>query len=221
MREVGIRQFVDIGSGMPTHGSVHEVAEEFAPDARVVYVDNDPVVQVHAEALLPASERIRFTLGDLRQPEQVLNDPVLRDTIDPDQPVGLLLIAVLQLVQDYDHPWDLVARYRDALPAGSHLVIAHAGTDADPEKTDGLLDVYRRRSTQEGALRPLPEVERFFDGFELLDPGVVQVSLWRPTKRVVDRPEHVRFYGGVGRKGPNVRASRVPAAREEAPGTDS
>jgi hypothetical protein len=196
--EAGIRRFLDIGAGLPTQGNVHEVAQAVAPDARVVYADIDPVVVTHARALL-ADPNTAAIQADLRDPDAILATPEVRGLLDGGQPVAILLLAILHFVQDADDPARSVARLRDAVPAGSYLAITHATAEAPnpkPEVAARVVDVYQR-ATASLALRTGAEVARFFDGFDLVDPGLVQVQEWRP-----DAPSKAPggIWGGVGRK---------------------
>lgn len=206
----GIRQIIDIGTGIPTSPNTHEVAREVAPDTRVVYVDNDPIVATHAGARLTNTERTGFVLGDVRDPKAILDHPVVRELIDFDQPVALLLVAVLHFVRDDEDPAAIVATLADALPAGSHIVLSHATgepyEDYAPGRTDvrardGVVNVYRS-ATASLNLRSKAEIEPLLGPFTVLDPGIVRVSLWRPDGAVPGAKElnDTIFYGAVGRK---------------------
>ncbi|MEU3414472.1 MULTISPECIES: SAM-dependent methyltransferase [unclassified Streptomyces] len=193
----GVRQILDIGTGLPTSPNVHEVAQSVAPEVRVAYVDNDPIVAAHGNALLSRSGTTRIVLGDLRDPRAVLDHPDVRQLIDFDQPVALLLVAILHFLADTDRPAEIVATLRDALPAGSFLVLSHATGDfADRSAAQ---DVYTN-ATASLHLRGRAEVERFFDGFELVEPGLAQVPFWRPDAPPPPRSEEIGFYGAVARK---------------------
>jgi hypothetical protein len=205
MVDSGIRQIIDIGTGIPTAPNTHQVAHEVSPDVRVAYVDNDPIVATYAGAHLLGTGNTGFFLGDLREPESILNHPTISELIDLDQPVGLMLVAILHFVRDDEDPEGLVAAYRDALPAGSQLLLSH--TTGDFHQLDGdagtARDVYRDKgATATLTLRSHEQVSRFFDGFELVEPGLVQPPLWRPDGPVPTEQEmaHVGFYGGVGIK---------------------
>jgi hypothetical protein len=199
--EAGIRQFIDIGTGIPSAGNVHEVAGQVAPGARVVYVDNDPIVHVHANALLTGSGTTSIVLVDLRDPEAILAHPKLRGLIDFTQPVALLLVAILHFIADTENPAGIVATLRDALPPGSYLALSHGTADFHPP---GITD--EAAATYERAMAPLvlrtsAQVSAFFDGFEMVKPGLVQAPLWRPDGRA-PRPKDlakVGIYAGVGR----------------------
>jgi hypothetical protein len=206
LADAGIRQFIDLGSGLPTQGNVHEIAQAAAPGARVVYVDNDPMVVAHSRALL-AGDNTAAIEGDLRQPDKILEHPEVRELIDFGRPVALLLLAILHFLPDSEDPFGIVAHYRDALPAGSHLAISH-GTRDIPERPDLSPEEMAEMGTKVEQLyqlttaslvtRTRAEVERFFDGLELLDPGVVEIQRWRPDGRTSLLPGG--FYGGVARK---------------------
>jgi SAM-dependent methyltransferase len=193
----GVRQILDIGTGLPTSPNVHETALEVAPDIRVAYVDNDPIVHTHAGALLSADGTTGIALADLRDPRAILDDPDVRAVIDFDEPVALLLVAVLHFLTDADKPEEIIATLRDALAPGSHLILSHATGDfAD---RSGAAAVYSK-ATASMNLRTRTEIERFFDGFELIDPGLAQVPFWRPDTPPPPRSEEIGFYGGVARK---------------------
>ncbi|MER6693847.1 SAM-dependent methyltransferase [Streptomyces minutiscleroticus] len=193
----GVRQILDIGTGLPTSPNVHEIARETAPDVRVAYVDNDPIVKTHADALLGDSSATSIVLADLRDPRAVLDHPDVRRVIDFDEPVALLLVAILHFLSEADEPERVVATLRDALPAGSFLVLSHATGDfAD---RSGAQAVYND-ATATMNLRNRAEVERFFDGFDLVEPGLAQVPFWRPDAPPPPRSAEIGFYGGVARK---------------------
>ncbi|MER0484039.1 SAM-dependent methyltransferase [Streptomyces sp. Edi2] len=207
----GIRQIIDIGTGIPTSPNTHEVARETAPDTRVVYVDNDPIVATHAGARLTNTERTGFVLGDVRDPKALLDHPTVRELIDFDRPVALLLVAVLHFVRDDEDPAGLIATLAEALPAGSHLVLSHATGEpyeayaagrTDEQARDGVVNVYKS-ATASLNLRSKAEIAPLFGPFALLEPGVVRVPLWRPDGPVPGAQElnNTIFYGGVGRKG--------------------
>jgi hypothetical protein len=198
--EAGIRQIIDIGTGIPAAGNVHEVAGGIAPGTRVVYVDNDPIVHVHANALLTGTGTTGIVLADLREPEVILDHPGTRALIDFGQPVGLLLVAILHFITEAETPARVVATLRDALPDGSYLILSHATGDLRPDAAQNAADVYDG-ATSTVTLRTKEQVEGMFDGWELIEPGVVQVPLWRPEGRK-PRPKELDkawVYGGVGR----------------------
>jgi predicted O-methyltransferase YrrM len=205
-REAGISQFLDIGTGIPTSPNVHEVAQDAVPQARVVYVDNDPIVLSHARALLTAGPagKTAYIDADLRDVDKILNSPDLQETLDLSRPVGLLLIAIMHFVSDADHPHDLARRLLDGLPSGSYLALSHLTGDFDPAAWEGVAAVYRRSGVIM-QVRSLPDIERFFAGLDLVDPGVVSLPRWRPDRSEIGQsgqPDDaaVSVYGGVGRK---------------------
>ena len=166
----GIRQFIDVGAGLPTQGNTHEVVQRAAPDARVVYVDHDPMVLAHASQLLSGTPATALVLADLREPEQVLGHANLRELIGFSEPAGLLMTAVLHFVPDSADPWGLVQRYMSALAPGSYLVLSHAtGDRLPPRAIEAMMKTYEN-ATEKLVLRSRPEVERFFTGLELVPP---------------------------------------------------
>jgi hypothetical protein len=205
-REAEIRQFIDLGSGLPTQGNVHEIAQAIAADARVVYVDNDAMVVTHSRALLAGDNTVAIQ-ADLREPEVILRHPEVRELIDFNQPIALLMMAILHFIPDDEDPIGIVARFRDALPTGSYLAISH-GTRDIPVRPDmsaeGMAEMGTRveqlyqLTTASLVTRTRAQVERFFDGLELVKPGLVEIQLWRPDEQGSRLPGG--FYGGVGRK---------------------
>lgn len=196
----GIRQFLDIGSGIPTSGNVHEIAQRQTPDSCVVYVDRDPVAVAHGRAILAGDDRVRVIQADMRDPDAILNHPDLHAVLDLNQPVGLLLVAVLHVIPDADDPAGIVARLRDALAPGSFLVIAHGTADSRPTEAARLREVSRHTPTPM-THRSRDQVARFFAGFDLVDPGLVWAPEWRPdTGDDVEHPERSSNYVGVARK---------------------
>jgi hypothetical protein len=201
LAEAGIRQFLDIGTGLPTQGSTSEVAHEVAPDARIVYVDNDPMVLVHARALLADGDAKSTVVveGDVRDPDGILGNPDVRAVIDFDQPVAVLLVAILHFVRDSEDPFGIVERFKRVMAPGSHLVLSHGTHDFDPERSAEATRFYAK-ATAPFVTRSGAEIKRFFDGLEMVDPGLVQLPLWRPDG---DPPPHldaIWLYGGVGRR---------------------
>lgn len=194
----GVKQFLDLGAGLPASGNTHEIAQAAHPDAAVVYVDNDPLVTVHGRALLADEARTRVFEADLRDPKAVLTHPDLVSLIDFEQPVAVLLAAVLHFVTDDSDPAGIVAAFTEGLAPGSHLVISHATSDLLPVETDTLRPIYRSSST--GALRSHAEISRFFEGFDLVSPGLVQLPLWRPEVEPPDDLSQYWMYAGVGLK---------------------
>lgn len=202
--EAGIRQFIDIGTGIPAAGNVHEVAGQVAPGARVVHVDNDRIVHVHANALLTGSGTTGVVLADLRDPAAILADPGLRATIDFTRPVALLLVAILHFITDAEDPAAIVATLRDALPDGSYLALSHATLDFHPPEVARQAVATYENATAPFVPRPLAQVTEFFEGFELVEPGLVQAPVWRPDGRPprLRDLEKIGIYAGVGRKAP-------------------
>ena len=198
----GVRQFLDIGTGIPTAPNLHEVAQGVAPTSRVVYVDNDPIVLAHARALLTsASEgRTAYIDGDLRHPEKVLSDPALRGTLDLTQPVALTLINLVHFLSD-DAVHSLVEQLLDALPSGSFLALTAGTGDSAPEQAEVASRRYREAGI-ENHLRTRAQVERFFDGLELDEPGVVLINRWHPDldEGPVLQDHEVMAYAGLARK---------------------
>lgn len=199
--EAGIRQIVDIGTGIPAAGNVHEVAR-VAPGVRVAYVDNDPIVHVHASALLAGDAGTSIVLADLRDPEVVLGHPKIRELIDFGQPVALLLIAILHFITDEEDPGSIIATFRDALPPASYLAVSHGTADFHDHTAVGRARAVYDRATAPLVLRSHSQVARFFEGFSLVNPGLVQLPLWRPDDKP-PRPSElakIGIYGGVGYK---------------------
>jgi hypothetical protein len=195
--EGGIRQILDIGTGLPTSPNVHEVAHQVAPDVRVAYVDNDPIVKTHGDALLSSGGATSIVLADLRDPRAIVEHPDIRRAIDFDRPVALLLVAIVHFLTDADRPRQIIATLRDALPPGSFLVLSHATGDfADRTAAQAVYN----KATASLNLRSRAEVERFFDGFELIEPGLAQAPFWRPDTPPPAGSEQIGFYGGVARK---------------------
>ncbi|RGC69146.1 S-adenosyl methyltransferase [Micromonospora sp. MW-13] len=205
-REAGVRQFLDIGTGIPTADNTHEVAQAVAPHTRVVYVDNDPIVLAHARALLTSAPEgaTAYIDADLRDPEKLLTHPDLRRTIDLGQPVALMLVAVLHFLPDPDEPYALVRRLLDALPPGSHLAASHATYDHLPAQVAEEARAATRNGGEYGAiyLRDLADFTRFFDGLEVVEPGIVSAAEWRADAEPQPRPSagDVSLYGAVARK---------------------
>jgi hypothetical protein len=176
----GIGQFLDVGSGIPTQGNVHEVAQQASPGSRVVYADIDPVAIAHSKAILAGNQSAAVIDADLRDPQKILADPAVRRLIDLGQPAGLLLVMVLHFIADAEDPWQIVATLRDALAPGSYLVLAHATSESRPAVAQAAETVYNRSVATAIHMRSRADILRFFDGFELLDPGLVYIPQWRP-----------------------------------------
>ncbi|GAA2720158.1 SAM-dependent methyltransferase [Actinocorallia aurantiaca] len=199
VREAGMRQFLDLGAGLPTQGNVHEVAQGAAPASRCVYVDNDPVVLTHGRALLKGVGGVEVVPGDLRRPSELLDDPLLRKAIDLSEPVAVLLVSVLHCLTDQEDPWEVVRVLGEAVPSGSHLVVSHITAAERPAAAQAGAAVYQRASSAM-TLRPGEAIARFFDGFELLDPGLVPLTDWRPEPSGPQRGLPAWFLCGVARK---------------------
>lgn len=200
--EAGIRQVIDIGTGIPAAGNVHEVAQQITPDVRVAYVDNDPIVHVHACALLTGEGNTSIVLGDLREPEAIVDHPGVRKLIDFSQPVALLLVAILHFITDDEGPARIIAAFRDALPPGSYLALSHGTADFHAEAAASQATAVYERATAPLVLRPHAQIAGFFHGFDLAEPGLVQVPLWRPDGKPPAPRElaKIGIYSGVGRK---------------------
>ena len=197
-REAGIRQFLDIGTGLPTRGNVHEIAQVANPQAHVVYSDIDPMVVVHASALLANSLTVAATHADLRQPDQLFTMPVIRTLIDTSQPLAVLLVAVLHFLPENDDPWALVDRIKRKLAPGSYVVISHVTADEIPRgAARQAAEVYRDASAP-GVARSRDDIARFFSGLDMVAPGLVDVAAWRAPHLAGQRP--ALFYAGIGRK---------------------
>jgi len=166
----GVKQFLDIGSGLPTVGNTHEVVRKIHPDARVVYVDNDPMVRLHSQEILDSNGQTSVLCADLRHPETILDDPAVRKLIDPAEPTGLLMTAVLMFVSDASDPWSLVTRYVRAMRSGSYLSLSHLTDDAKPPAAvEGFRRVFDH-ATEQMHFRSRGQIERFFDGLEVVPP---------------------------------------------------
>jgi SAM-dependent methyltransferase len=199
----GIGQFLDIGSGIPTEGNVHEVAQRASPAARVAYVDVDPVAIAHSKALLAGNQNTAVIEADLREPEKILTSDASRGVLDFTQPVGLLLVAVLHFIDDDEDPWRIVATLRDALPSGSYLAVGHATDEGNPAVAQAFEKVYNRSVSTQVHVRSRAEILRFFDGFDLLDPGLVYIPEWRLDSPADPPGDSSKFWGelvGVARK---------------------
>ena len=197
--EAGIRQFLDIGTGIPSADNTHEVAQAVAPDARVVFVDNDPIVLAHAQALLASDPRgaTRYVHGDARDPAAILT--AAGRTLDLARPTALLLIGMLHLIQDSEDPYRIVTDLMAALAPGSYLAISHPAGDIHPGQAQAQRRYNERVATPQ-TLRTRAEVARFFDGLELVPPGLVYVHEWRPGPADAAPEGTASAYGGVARK---------------------
>ncbi|MFU8874979.1 SAM-dependent methyltransferase [Micromonospora sp. SL4-19] len=202
----GVRQFLDIGSGIPTEGNVHEIVQQVAPGARVVYVDIDPVAVAESLELLEGNELATAIMGDLLEPQAILSHPQVKELLDFDQPIGLLLAAVLHFVPDDEAAYEAVGQLRAALAPGSYVVASHAtadNVDHDQDDLDVAHDTYRQKTATPLGLRSRSQFERFFTGLELVEPGLVWLPLWRPApddpQHFIDAPERSSGLAAVGR----------------------
>jgi hypothetical protein len=195
--EAGIRQFLDIGTGLPTFNNTHEVAQHLAPESRVVYVDNDPIVLVHAEALLTSTPpgATHYIEADLQEPERILAEA--RTVLDFDQPIAIMLIAILHHLSDFEQAQSIVHRLKDAVPPGSHLAIAHA---IHSEAMDEGARQWNKVGKPPLVPRSPEEIKNFFDGFDLIEPGLVTTTRWRPDGFDLGITRDVDQYAGIGRK---------------------
>ncbi|MFF4345987.1 SAM-dependent methyltransferase [Streptomyces sp. NPDC001530] len=198
----GISQFLDIGSGIPTFGNVHEVAQQAKPGAHVVYVDHDPVAVAHSEAVLRDNEGADVVAADLRKPQEILASPQVQRLIDLNRPVALLLVAILHFVEDADDPHRAVAELREALAPGSLLILTHAsyeGIPLPPERAAGTVDVYKNIRNPL-IMRSRDEIARFFEGYDMVEPGLVPMPNWRPDTAPEDEDAYAfSGFAGVGR----------------------
>ena len=198
----GIDQFLDVGSGIPTFGNVHEVAQAARPGAHVVYVDHDPVAVAHSQAVLEGNEDAGAVAADLRKPQEILASAEVQRLIDVNRPVALLLVAILHFVEDEDGPYEAVAQLRDALAPGSLLILTHAsyeGIPLPPERAAGTVDVYKDIRNPL-IMRSREEIARFFEGYDMVEPGLVPMPHWRPETALEDEdPYAFSGFAGVGR----------------------
>jgi SAM-dependent methyltransferase len=203
LAEAGVRQYIDLGAGLPTSPNVHEVARQVIPDARVIYVDHDPVVLTHGNALLATNDGVTVIKADMREPAQVLSHPDLVRLIDFSQPVAVLILAVLHFVADEEGPEEIVAGYRDRLSPGGYLVISagssESGLEVDSEANQRLRDLYRSAGTPIVG-RTREQMMEFFTGCDLVEPGLVQLAKWRPENWAEARTTQIHMLAGVGRK---------------------
>ncbi|QUH01549.1 SAM-dependent methyltransferase [Saccharopolyspora erythraea] len=197
----GVRQFLDIGSGIPTAGNVHEIAQQVDPGARVVYVDNEPVAVAHAETILDGNDNADVVHADAADISGVLDSPQVRRLLDFDQPVGVLMVALLHFVPDSRRPDEIIGAYHDRMAPGSYLGVSHASTDHHPESLRRIIDLYKN-SSNPVVSRTRQEVADLMSRFELVEPGVVYVPAWHPDtdEDVWDEPERSIVYGALGRK---------------------
>ncbi|WP_426567712.1 SAM-dependent methyltransferase [Streptomyces canus] len=198
----GITQFLDVGSGIPTFGNVHEVAQAVSPGARVVYVDHDPVAVAHSQAVLAGYEDADVVAADLRKPQEILASPQVEQLLDLDRPVALLLVAILHFVEDEDDPYAAVAELSAALAPGSLLVLTHASYEGIPlpaQRAEGAVNVYKDIRNPL-IMRSRDEIARFFEGYDMVEPGLVPMPHWRPETAPEDEdPYAFSGFAGVGR----------------------
>ncbi len=198
--EAGIRQFLDIGTGLPSSNNTHEVAQRAAPDARIVYVDNDPIVLSHAQALLTSTPEgaCAYVDADIRDTGKILKDAA--NLLDFSRPVAVCLIMILQFIPDEDDPVSIVRALVDAIPSGSYLTVAHPASDVDQHVGPALRQLSTRMGGTRAAPRSHQEISRFFDGLEMVEPGLVQLHRWRPGTGLDDTGRDLAAYGAVARK---------------------
>jgi S-adenosyl methyltransferase len=200
LANAGVRQFLDLGTGLPSQNNVHEVAQRVCPDVRVVYVDHDPVVQIHAEALLAADKSTIVLCEDIREPERILTHPDVQRMLDFSQPVAILFVAVLHLIPDEQDPWGIVSTLTEPLAPGSYLALTHGVLEGLPADVVADLQERLKNASSPAAFRDRDAIGRFFDGFELLDPGLVHLTEWRSDDLERARPGGEWALAGVGRK---------------------
>jgi S-adenosyl methyltransferase len=196
----GIRQFIDLGAGLPSQSNVHEVAQRVCPGARVVYVDNDPVVLRHAEALLATDDSTVVIQEDMRDPARILAHPGVRQMIDFSEPVAVLFVAALHFVTDDQDPWGLVSAMTEPLVPGSCLAVSHSTYEGQPAELIAELEERYRNTSAPAVARSRAAITRFFDGFELVEPGLVKTTEWRSDDLERSQPGGRFILAGVGRK---------------------
>lgn len=198
--DAGIRQFLDIGTGLPTANNTHEVAQSVAPESRIVYVDNDPMVLVHARALLTSTSQgaTDYIDADVRDPEKILQ--AAADTLNFDQPIAVMLLGIMNFVVDNDEAFSIVDRLLDAVPSGSYLVVSHPTMEVNPAAVEEAMRHWNESGAAPITARNLQELARFFQGLELLEPGIVSCSRWRPDPERPGVDVDVSEFGGMGRK---------------------
>ncbi|GAA4731477.1 SAM-dependent methyltransferase [Phytohabitans rumicis] len=206
LADSGVRQYLDIGSGIPTEGNVHEVAQQVVPDARVVYVDIDPVAVAESQELLEGNPYATAVRGDLREPEKIIEHPQVRKVLDFTQPVAVLLVGVLYFVPDDAEAYPAMERLLAPCVPGSHVVISHGTVDGEPvdeRQLQSTTDIWRRQTATPLSVRSRAQIERFFGGFELIEPGLAWLPEWRPEPTdpadFRDEPWRSRMLAGVGR----------------------
>ena len=198
-KEAGIRQFIDIGTGLPTRANVHGIAQQCIAEPHVAYIDNDPVVLSHARALLAQQPAVVAVEGDLRAPMQILASPEVQALITFDEPIAVLLVAILHFIRDEENPYGIVKQLKEAMPRGSYLVLSHVTGDHLPPNAADKADALYRQTNAPGIIRSRDAIEHFFDGLQLIPPGLVNVASWR-ADWLVTGPGRTIIYAGVGRK---------------------
>jgi hypothetical protein len=201
MLDNGIRQFLDIGSGIPTVGNVHEIAQARDPEARVLYVDNEAVAVTHSQLILEGNGNAVALDGELRRPEAILGHEAIKGLLDLSQPIGLLMVGVFHFVPRADQPVELLTRYRDALASGSYLALSHFTADSRPEQMSAMVEVMKK-SKDPIHPRSRAEFTELFGGFDLVEPGIVSTATWRPAgpADTSDGPERDQILAGVAIK---------------------
>jgi hypothetical protein len=199
--EQGVTRFLDIGSGIPTFGAVHEIARETSPEARVVYVDRDPVAVAHSRLLLNDDPLSEVVEADMRDTAGLLARPAVASLLEPGEPIAVLLVAVLHFISDAESPEKIIGLLREAMPPGSMLVLSHAGLEGRPDQAGPHQDLYARTPTPM-TMRSRERITAMFDGFELVEPGVVYFTEWHPEHpgSVGPHPERMVGLVGVGRR---------------------
>jgi len=201
MADQGIRQFIDLGTGIPTSPNVHELAQAIHPDAHILYVDNDPVVAAHSRTLLTASESVKAIQADIRQPASILDSPELGALIDFSQPVGLLVVAVLHFVRDREDPLGIIHEFTRRIAPGSYLALSHITSDGTEPRVQATIQQAYEQASAPAVFRTKAEIQACFSGFELIHPGLVDVTRWFPYAAVFSsHPPAVSFLAGLGCK---------------------
>ncbi|KPM51004.1 hypothetical protein CcI49_09620 [Frankia sp. CcI49] len=198
LANAGIDQFLDIGTGLPTQGNVHEIAQQVNPDARVVYVDNDPIVLAHGRALLATNKTTTIITADAREPRSILDHPDAGALIDFSRPVAVLSVALFHFIQDGERPRELLAEFMSAVPAGSFLTLSHLTTDGPPAEGVARTEAAYENATSPIIFRPRAAIEGFFSGLDLVEPGIVRPWQWNPGDD--DSPRTDWLFAGVARK---------------------
>jgi hypothetical protein len=201
LSEQGIDQFLDVGSGIPTVGNVHEIAQQVNPRARVVYIDNEPVAVAHSKLMLRHNELAAAIMADMREPDAIIESPETRRLLDFSRPIGLLMVGVFHFIRPEEDPEGLLVRYRDALVPGSWLALSQFTADTRPAEMAAMVQVMSKTANPIYP-RTVEEIRRLFDGWELVEPGLVPTALWRPEDpaELGDDADHSEIYAGVARR---------------------